>query len=197
MQSKCILFHRNKQKSCSLLVTVVYSVSRCSNGWPFSFMRMRVAKSNPPVNKPTRLMSPKSSGPETDLISEVCCTKLTRHHSKLNSRRRHRNAVFVGYIRATWRGLPARDWILFFFVRRCFLLLVCSSRLHSQESSCGRSFASDYKLSLRAFRIYSCARSTDLMKYVDNCRGHTWFALCVAHCTQVLCGIRPNSYTWV
>ena len=114
MQSKCILFHRNKQKSCSSLITVVYSVSRCSNGWPFSFMRMRVAKSNPPVNKPTRLMSPKSSGPETDLISEVYCTKLTRHHSKLNSRRRHRDAVFVGYIRATWRGLPARDWILFF-----------------------------------------------------------------------------------
>ena len=37
-------------------------------------MRMRVAKICPPVNKPTRLISPKSSGPEVGLLSGDYCT---------------------------------------------------------------------------------------------------------------------------
>ena len=36
-------------------------------------MRMRVAKICPPVNKPTRLISPKSSGPEVGLLSVDYC----------------------------------------------------------------------------------------------------------------------------
>ena len=36
-------------------------------------MRMRVAKICPPVNKPTRLISPKSSGPEVGLLSGDYC----------------------------------------------------------------------------------------------------------------------------
>ena len=36
-------------------------------------MRMRVAKICPPINKPTRLISPKLSGPEVGLLSGDYC----------------------------------------------------------------------------------------------------------------------------
>jgi len=39
-------------------------------------MRMRTAKICPPVNKPTRLIGPKSSGPEVGLISGDYCTTI-------------------------------------------------------------------------------------------------------------------------
>ena len=47
-------------------------------------MRMRVAKICPPVNKPTRLISPKSSGPEVGLLSGDYCIYVDSCEHQIN-----------------------------------------------------------------------------------------------------------------